>query len=532
MIDGRTKEFNYLGRNSSSGTSYSAVQRWSATDTAWMTAYKVRYGFSTGLQTENNGQATDNTEGSVLSEYYDRVRYIDPNTYNNTYYNHADWYSDRYTDVKRVYDYGDGLQSDNLTPTKATYEVRFQNTADRDTGVENYRRAAHLDKVVLNAAFDENIGTASAKAFRLQNLYVPAYLAGLGADTEGLGQQGCSHHDDGTCIDYRYQAYVKKNDGTYVRYDGARKLDANHQYQLADGGEYDGKQIYLTEGNDAYTKEQEGGPDTDSTSHYFLAESCRTWDAGAGKFADGCNVQCVECGGGWFNATEFKFSYVGADFAVHTITATWKQLVEEGRVTGPWKIDPATAKIVYDAAGKPTHDPDGDYVIDVESYLRECEPVTAADGSVTYQSTATSGSGVGVSFPTYMCADTTNTNTIEGWANVIEVDRAHGTRHVHGRVPHLRGPQRLAPLPEHAAGFRPVADPCQRSAEGHRPGGRRGLQYHGELRLQVRRYLRRPPGGEPLVRHCRQQHAYRRQRVGRQLHERQRRPRQGAQQRR
>ena len=46
--------------------------------------------------------------------------------------------------------------SDNLTPTKATFEVRFQNQFDGTVGNDvNNNRAAHLTRISLKSTFDE-----------------------------------------------------------------------------------------------------------------------------------------------------------------------------------------------------------------------------------------------------------------------------------------------------------------------------------------------------------------------------------------
>ena len=111
----------------------------------------------------------------------------------------------RQTDIKHIYDFGDGVQKDNLTPTKATYEVRFQNTKDAEktggaTGKDNLR-AAHLSRVKLKSTFDDNITkagkAASEKVFRLQNVYVPAYLVRDG------GNNANQYTDHAHCADHR-----------------------------------------------------------------------------------------------------------------------------------------------------------------------------------------------------------------------------------------------------------------------------------------------------------------------------------------
>ncbi len=472
IIDGRTKEFNYLNRYSGSGASYSWVPSMSATDTAWMVGYKVRYGYDTGIQTENNGTTTANTNGNVLSEPYDVVNYYDRNSfgYNGGYYTKpADGDNattnenvTRYNDIKPVYDYGDGDTTDNLTPTRATYEVRFQNTKDLQEGVDNQKRAAHLSRVTLTSAFDENIANPASKAFRLQNVYVPAYLVTGGLEGQD-GQEVCDDHVAGTCVDYQYTCYVMGTDGVYYPYDGARKLDGEGKYQLADdpagahplgdGSNANGKPIYLSVTGDSFTKEAYDPSDTTGTPRaFFQAEACTGGDK---------HVRCVECDGGWFGATKFVFTYIDKNNQERTITTTWDELVAAGRVSGPWAIDPDTAKVIYDTDGLPIYankitgkpvtraenaagyaaNADGDYIIDVESFLRDCVPVTDADGNVTYVSSVAhdqlmgangkpladaDGNVVapeGISFPTFMSTDATNTNTIGGWANVMETDK-------------------------------------------------------------------------------------------------------------
>ena len=223
IVNAFERQYNYTG------WAYTWVPRNSAYDTAWMVGYKVRYGYNTGIQTENNGALTDNTENynhgdhsgdttnhGVLNENY-RTQVI---TRTDSYgYNAANasvvpqgaWLrngandytsstSSGYTtntitwktDTKRVYDYGDervydlvggqevaNADTDNLTPTKATYEVRFQNQFDDPAAgkpTEDHTRAAHMSRVKLKSTFDENIAAAGDKVFRLQNVYVPAYL--------------------------------------------------------------------------------------------------------------------------------------------------------------------------------------------------------------------------------------------------------------------------------------------------------------------------------------------------------------------
>ena len=246
-------------------------------------------------------------------------------------------------------------------------------------------------------------------------------------------------------------------------YDGARKLDGEGKYQLADdpagahplgdGSNANGKPIYLSVTGDSFTKEAYDPSDTTGTPRaFFQAEACTGGDE---------HVRCVECDGGWFGATKFVFTYIDKNNQERTITTTWDELVAAGRVSGPWAIDPDTAKVIYDTDGLPIYankttgkpvtraenaagyaaNADGDYIIDVESFLRDCVPVTDADGNVTYVSsvahdqlmgangkplTDADGNVVapeGISFPTFMSTDATNTNTIGGWANVMETDK-------------------------------------------------------------------------------------------------------------
>ena len=175
-------EFNNLG-----SASYTWVPRETSSDTAWMVGYKVAYGYSAGIQTENNGAATPGAGDNWFKGTNELYRNEWLNDQSSWGYNPDDHnnYQSFNTDVKYVYDYGDGAADNttdaNLAPTRAVYEVRFQNRADEGNTTDK-RRAAHLSTISLTSTFDENLGTTDAqkarKAFRLQNVYVPAYLVG------------------------------------------------------------------------------------------------------------------------------------------------------------------------------------------------------------------------------------------------------------------------------------------------------------------------------------------------------------------
>ena len=197
-------------------------------------------------------------------------------------------------------------QKDNLTPTKATYEVRFQNTKDAvkgdgaTTGSDNLR-AAHLARVKLKSTFDDNIvkdgGDASEKVFRLQNVYVPAYLVRDGGNNANqyTDHAHCADHRNGTCIEYQYTPYVKVGDKTYEPYTGARKL--NGTKQVTDDGT--NRQIYLSIIGEQYT-----------TDDYATGRAFSEAEACGGESNQDC--ACVVCDGGWFNATDFTFTYIDA----------------------------------------------------------------------------------------------------------------------------------------------------------------------------------------------------------------------------
>ena len=480
IVNGYERQYNYPG---------SYVNSWvlsnSAKDTAWMVGYKVRYGYQTGIQTENNGALTDNTENpdghgvltpravvkngsgswvennqtvpstnsfahvASTNNVVPEGAWAKKNGTDYTLTNYTDGYGNITarnvilwnSDTKRVYDYGDErvedyvggakvtrTDTDNLTPTKATYEVRFQNAFDGNTASSTDNlRAAHLARVKLKSTFDENVGTASKKVFRLQNVYVPAYLVN-DADNKYSDHVECADHAQGTCISYQYSPFVKVGDG-YEPYNGPRKLVDGKQ--VADGGDHDGEQIYLTITGDTYTKDD---------SAYIEALAC------GGQDHQLCS--CVECDGGWFNATDFTFTYVDAEGTEQKKSVTWAELVEDGRVSGPWKIDDTepvagidgtgnnTARIVYDENDAPIYDADGDYVIDFESFFRNydlpfTEPDEGEDGDGTEGEggedagtaaaadetpDAVTGNAIDIiSYSTYKATEATN--TIKGFAN-------------------------------------------------------------------------------------------------------------------
>lgn len=481
IVNSYERQFGYPG------SGYRWVPRNSAFDTAWMVGYKVRYGYAAGIQTENNGALTDNAEnyyennssahGVIKDRAQDQVvtrttsygynagyenitpqgAWANNGTYDVTRY--TDYWGNTTTanvirwntDTKRIYDYGDkrtlswvdGKQqiddtSDNLTPTKATFEVRFQNQFDGTVGNDvNNNRAAHLTRISLKSTFDENLAT-NKKAFRLQSVYVPAYLVRNGENAK-TDHVHCDDHVTGTCISYQYTPFVKIGD-EYIKYTGPRALDGDNKIVTKPGsvqtitGELktegdkvtdtrecssvtDARQIYLTITGDVYTKDDNA---------YIEATAC------GGQENKDCS--CVECDGGWFNATNFRFKYVDADGAEKEVNVTFDELKAAGRVSGPWKIDEGeaasgpsgTARIVYDENGNPTFDADGDYVIDFESFFRAYVASSADDESGEGADAASAGNADGkniISYSTYNGVSATN--TIAGFAGDAKMDQTY-----------------------------------------------------------------------------------------------------------
>ena len=482
IVNSYERQFGYPGNG------YRWVPRNSAYDTAWMVGYKVRYGYAAGIQTENNGTLTDNAEnyyennssahGVIKDRAQDQVvtrttsygynagyenitpqgAWANNGTYDVTRY--TDYWGNTTTanvirwntDTKRIYDYGDkrtlswvdGKQqiddtSDNLTPTKATFEVRFQNQFDGTVGNDvNNNRAAHLTRISLKSTFDENITATEKKAFRLQNVYVPAYLVRNGENAK-TDHVYCDDHANGTCISYQYTPFVKIGD-EYIKYTGPRALDGDNKIVTKPGsvqtitGELktegdkvtdtrecssvtDARQIYLTITGDVYTKDDNA---------YIEATAC------GGQENKDCS--CVECDGGWFNATNFRFKYMDADGAEKEVNVTFDELKAAGRVSGPWKIDEGeaasgpsgTARIVYDENGNPTFDADGDYVIDFESFFRAYVASSADDESGEGADAASAGNAGGkniISYSTYNGVSATN--TIAGFSGDAKMDQTY-----------------------------------------------------------------------------------------------------------
>ena len=101
------------------------------------------------------------------------------------------------------------------------------------------------------------------------------------------------------------------------RIDSARKLVkgseavpdnaayADKMIQVYAEGDHANTPVYLTISGDVYTKDDNA---------YILAEAC------GGQEDKDCS--CVECDGGWFNATNFRFKYVDADGAEKEVNVT------------------------------------------------------------------------------------------------------------------------------------------------------------------------------------------------------------------
>ncbi|MEE0707074.1 MAG: hypothetical protein UCH28_11930, partial [Adlercreutzia sp.] len=443
----------------------SSYNRWYdtevATDYAWLAGYRIRGGYSTGIQTEANGvNYTGYNDGEAISHNVyvnnndsyvlenqrkvtkdkDVVKNgINERTTSLTHHDGTAWVSSLenvkyYTDTRSIFDYE---RDDNLTPTKATYEVRFRNRKDQGANDYDYLRAAHISEVTLKSKIDENLGTdflkGTGKAFRLQNLYVPAYLVGSNKCDDECTT--CSAHQNGATDEC-------PGDGTCT---------------------------------------------------------------------------CTTCDGRWFNATKFTFTYLDANQVEKTVELTWDQLREAGCVSGPWKVagagvltkdtrfndksiknstwantgynlgrdswgnltygwnyntanndehttankagnftaEPATAvptdergyfKLLETKGGEGADkddliaDPDGDYMIDVERLLRVCsEPVYQNDDATqkllgfknlagegaTGAAAVTNTDGEPLSLSTYKTSESTNTNFVSGTANIMEDEKQY-----------------------------------------------------------------------------------------------------------
>ncbi|MCI8425555.1 MAG: hypothetical protein HFJ72_07855, partial [Adlercreutzia sp.] len=74
-------------------------------------------------------------------------------------------------------------QADNLTPTIVRYEARFRNNNDKNEGVDDENRAAHISQVRLRASWNPAFtqpATGTADALRLQKIYVPKQFVTVG----------------------------------------------------------------------------------------------------------------------------------------------------------------------------------------------------------------------------------------------------------------------------------------------------------------------------------------------------------------
>ena len=267
---------------------------------------------------------------------------------------------------------------------------------------------------------------------------MPAYLV-RNAENAKTDHVYCDDHANGTCISYQYTPFVKIGD-EYIKYTGRRALDGDNKQVTVPGdadvitGELkiegdkvtdtrecssvtDARQIYLTITGDVYTKDDNA---------YIEATAC------GGQEDKDCS--CVECDGGWFNATNFRFKYVDADGAEKEVNVTFDELKAAGRVSGPWKIDGldtdtpgthGTARIAY-KNGNPVYDADGDYVIDFESFFRAYVAPSADDESGEGADAASTGNADGkniISYSTYNGVSATN--TIAGFSGDAKMDQTY-----------------------------------------------------------------------------------------------------------
>ena len=72
-------------------------------------------------------------------------------------------------------------QADNLTPNIVRYEARFRNNNDKNEGVDDENRAAHISQVRLRTSWNPSFTSAGdADAIRVQKIYVPKQFVPVG----------------------------------------------------------------------------------------------------------------------------------------------------------------------------------------------------------------------------------------------------------------------------------------------------------------------------------------------------------------
>lgn len=141
----------------------------------WHGSYNTQTGSQDYLWNGSVDYSMHSKSDSAGNEYHNGYGWNRRDTNGDGQYSNQDLYSDSVA----IVDYAD----DNVTPNKATYEVRFRNRVDGNVANQvDGNRAAHLSEVTLRSIIDTNYSGANRinSIFRLQNLYVPVNLVPSG----------------------------------------------------------------------------------------------------------------------------------------------------------------------------------------------------------------------------------------------------------------------------------------------------------------------------------------------------------------
>ena len=384
------------------------------------------------------------TDGTSNWSMHSNKSASSPVSYYGWNYTRTDNNQDLYSDSVAIVDY----KSDNMTPNKATYEVRFRNRVDgNSTAQDANTRAAHLSEITLRSVIDTNYtGADRAKAiFRLQNLYVPVNLVASGVcdpDCEECQAAAAAGGADSTKTAAELIAQAAELKAAYdtaqANYDALktaagtaqRDLDAAKAAAEAARQAWQGVRLvalYAQNAEDSKQLMEEAKATLDalnanaSSPENEIDSAQNLYDAALAKYnADKAMLDaahcpgehlCTTCAGEWFQVVQFMFKYIDANGAEQVKYVTWDQLVEDGRVTAPLKADG-------------TLDADGDYAIDLEGYLRNSYVARNLEGALTVGSVGrglhtyepfqnSTDPSEAISYPLYDAID--ETNTINGY---------------------------------------------------------------------------------------------------------------------